>query len=48
MYHFVCAFGIEVKSTDINKSSNKRYWTFEKSERLDKVIELYNKIKHSI
>lgn len=33
-------------SSSINKNTNMRYWTFKKSERLDKLIELWNSIKN--
>ena len=30
----------------VNQKTNIKYWTFEKSERLDKLIELWNEIKN--
>ena len=36
----------EYLTTDKNKNTNVKYWTFQKSERLDKLIELWNKIKN--
>ena len=47
-YQFLCAFGEKCKSSNTNKNTGYRYWVFNKSERLDSVIELYNRIKHSI
>lgn len=34
-------------SVGINKKTNTKYWIFQKSERLDKLIELWNKIKNT-
>lgn len=46
LYHFICAFGGRCEGSSINHVSNSRYWTFFKSEELDRVIELYNSVKH--
>lgn len=48
MSHFIRAFGIRYLDIGLNSKSNKKYYVFEKSERLDKIIILYNKVKHSI
>lgn len=48
MRHFIQAFGIPFTSIGINKNTNMRYWIFVKSVRLDKVIQLYNSVKHLI
>ena len=48
MSYFIRSFGIRFISCDVNKNTNTKYYVFEKSDRLDKVIELYNKVKHSI
>lgn len=48
MSHFLRAFDERYVEIGINPSRNTRYYVFEKSERLDKIIELYNSIKHSI
>lgn len=42
---FIRSFGLRYISTDINVNTNQRYYTFEKSERLDKIIQLYNEVK---
>lgn len=34
-------------SVGINKKTNAKYWTFQKSERLDRLIELWNQIKNT-
>lgn len=54
--HFYCysnrlsCFLISLKfryiSTGINKNTNKKYWVYEKSEKLDDAITLYNSVKH--
>lgn len=48
MRHFIQSFGIPFTSIGINKNTNTRYWVFVKSERMDKVIQLYNSVKHLI
>ena len=48
MSHFIRAFGIKYLDVGFNAKSGMKYYIFEKSERLDKIIELYNKVKHSI
>lgn len=47
LFHYISAFRGECISSNINKLSGKRYWVFKKSERLDKIIESYNKTKHN-
>lgn len=48
MYHFISAFGERCTGSNVNARSGKRYWTFSKSERLDKIIALYGEAKHSV
>lgn len=48
LFHFIKSFAIDYVSTGINKNTHKKYYVFEKSERLDKIIALYNKLKHSV
>ncbi len=48
MAHFIRAFDIKYINIGINKRTNVKYYVFTKSEKLDKIIELYNKVKHSI
>lgn len=43
---FIRSFGLKYISTDINTNTNQRYYTFEKSERLDKIISFYNEVKN--
>ena len=42
------AFNEKYAFTGVNKNTGVKYYTFEKSERLDKIIELYNQVKYSI
>lgn len=46
LFHFLNAFGEKCYVSKINQLSGKRYWIFKKSERLDRIIESYNNIKH--
>ena len=48
LYHFLCAFGEKCKSSNTNGNTGYRYWVFDKSNRLDKIIQLYNNIKHNV
>ena len=48
MRHFIQSFGIPYISVGKNTNTNTIYWVFIKSERLDKVIQLYNCIKYLI
>ena len=45
--YFIRSFNIKYLSVGINKNSNVKYYIFQKSDRLDKIIELYNSVKHS-
>lgn len=47
-FHFISAFGERCYVSKINSVSKNRYWIFKKSERLDKIIQLYNECKHKI
>lgn len=48
LFHFLSAFGEKCMASKINAVSGSRYWVFTKSERLDKIIILYNQVKHNI
>lgn len=48
LFHYISAFGEKCLGSKINARSKKRYWVFEKSERLDKIIKHYNAAKYSI
>ena len=46
LYHFLVSMKFRYVSTGINKNTNKKYWVYNKSEKLDSAIELYNSVKH--
>lgn len=46
LYHFLLALGERYISKSVNKNTNVKYWTFEKSAKLDEKIELYNSLKY--
>ena len=48
LFHYISAFGEKCYGSKINSLSKKRYWVFNKSERLDRIIESYNTVKHSL
>lgn len=48
LFHFLSAFSEQCYISKINSKTGNRYWIFHKSERLDRIIELYNEIKHKI
>ena len=48
MSHFIRAFNIKYIDVGFNAKSKTKYYIFEKSEKLDKVIELSNSVKHTI
>lgn len=48
LYHFLSAFGEVCYASKLNSVSHNRYWVFKKSDRVDKIIELYDKVKHTI
>ena len=48
MSHFIRAFGIKYVDVGFNAKSGTKYYVFNKSEKLDKIIELYNSVKHRI
>ena len=44
--YFIRSFNIKYLYVGINKNTKAKYYIFKKSERLDKIIELYNNVKH--
>lgn len=48
LFHYISTFGEKCYASKINAISGKRYWVFKKSQRLDNIIESYNKIKHDL
>lgn len=47
LFHYILAFNEKCYASKINALSKKRYWVFKKSDRLDMIIESYNKTKHT-
>lgn len=48
MSYFIRSFGIKYVSIGFNEKSKTKYYVFKKSERLDKIICLYNEVKYSV
>lgn len=46
LYHYLSAFSEKCVASKINSVSNRRYWVFKKSDRLDAIIASYNEAKH--
>ena len=44
--HFIRAFDISYISIGIHPITNVKYYVFTKSKKLDKIIALYNEVKH--
>lgn len=45
---FIMAFGIRYEKKLINQKNGMPYYTFNKTERMDKIIDLYRKVIHTI
>jgi hypothetical protein len=48
LYYFLLSFDEKSEQKRTNKNTGVPYYKFKKSERLDSIIVLYNKVKHSI
>lgn len=46
--YFIRAFDINYIFTGVNQNTKVTYQVYPKSEKLDKVIALYNEVKHKI
>ncbi|WP_408631363.1 DUF5659 domain-containing protein [Mediterraneibacter hominis] len=46
MSYFIRSFGIQYISIGFNKNTNTKYYIFEKSKQLDKIIQFYNEVKY--
>ena len=46
LHFFLRSLKFRYVSIGTNENTNKKYWTYEKSEMLDSAVELYNTIKH--
>ena len=44
--YFLMSLKFRYVSVGVNKNTNKKYWVFEKSEKLDDATSLYNSVKH--
>lgn len=44
--NFIIAMGMRYVEVSINPRTNNKYYSFEKSEKLDRIIAKYNEIKH--
>ena len=45
---FIRSFGVKYIEIGVNAKTKTRYHLFDKSKKLDSIIELYNEIKHRI
>lgn len=43
---FLNSFGIDYIATSVNRNSNKQFWTFPKSDKLNKLIDLWQSLQH--
>lgn len=48
LHCFILAFGEKCLISKLNSNSHNRYWVFEKSERLDRIIKMYNEVKNTV
>lgn len=46
LHSWLKALRFRYEDVGINWRTNKNYWTYEKSNKLDSAINLYNKYKH--
>ncbi len=46
MYHFLSFLNFRYISIGTNGNTRQRYWVYDKSQKLDYAIELYNSMKH--
>ena len=44
--YFLLSLKFVFVKIDINTNTNKRFWKYNKSEKLDDAISLYNLVKH--
>ena len=48
MAHFIRSFDIKYLDVGFNAKSGTKYYVFEKCQRLDEIIKLYNQVKYTI
>lgn len=46
LHYWLKSLKFKYLSVGVNKNTNKNYWTYAKSEKLDSAISLYNSVKH--
>ena len=45
---FIRSFRVNYAFESVNKNTGTKYYAFEKSERLNNIIDLYNKVKFAV
>ena len=45
---FIRAFGVRCDESAINEKTGKRFWKFQRSDRLDKILTLWDRVKDEI
>lgn len=45
---FIRSFGIKYINIGVNQNTKNKYYKFEKSDKLDNVLALYNEVKNCI
>ena len=45
---FIRAFGERCIDSTINEKNNRRIWAFQKSDRLDRILKLWDRVKDEI
>ena len=48
MAHFIRAFDVKYEKVGFNKNTQTKYYIFNKSKKLDEIIQLYNNVKFLI
>lgn len=46
LHYFLISMSFIYVTSGVNGNTNKQYWTYDKSNKLDDAIELYNSIKY--
>jgi hypothetical protein len=46
--YFLKSMDFSFDDKNVNLNTNTKYWTFKKSDKLDKALILWNDIRHSI
>lgn len=48
LMYFLKSMDFSFDDKNVNLNTNTKYWTFKKSDKLDKALILWNDIRHSI